>query len=67
MAQLVRHSANNLADNPLIGRQGRYLGTRELVVEKGRYIIVYRVRGQTIQIATMHDARQPWPEELEDA
>jgi len=59
--------AGTLADNPLMGREGRYLGTRELVVEKGRYIIVYRVRSQVVQIVTVHDARQQWPEELKKA
>lgn len=56
-----------LADHPLLGREGRYLGTRELVVEAGRYSIVYRVRGQVVQIITIHDARQQWPDDWRKA
>ncbi|MCA1597979.1 MAG: type II toxin-antitoxin system RelE/ParE family toxin [Chloroflexi bacterium] len=67
MGQRVRHAVENLADHPLLGREGRYIGTRELVVESGRYIVVYRVRGQVVQIVTIHDARQEWPEDWRKA
>lgn len=56
-----------LADHPLLGHEGRYLGTRELVVDGGRYSIVYRVRGQVVQIITIHDARQQWPDDWRQA
>ena len=52
-----------LAEHLLLGHKGRYIGTRELVLEGGRYIVVYRVRGQVVQIVTIHDARQQWPED----
>lgn len=67
MEQRIRYSADGLADNPLMGREGRRIGTRELVVEKGRYVVVYRVRGQAVQVITVHDTRQQWPEDWKDA
>ena len=67
MEQRVLHNVGGLADNPLMGREGRYIGTRELVVEKGRYVVVYRVRDQFVQIVTVHDTRQQWPEDWKDA
>ncbi len=58
---------DTLADHPLLGHEGRYIGTRELVVENGRYVTVYRVRGQLVQIVTIHDTRQEWPEDWKKA
>lgn len=45
MGQRVRQAVENLIDHPLLGREGRYIGTRELVVEGGRYIAVYSDTG----------------------
>jgi addiction module RelE/StbE family toxin len=62
--QRVRHDVDGLADNPLMGRQGRFLGTRELVIAGLPYVVVYRVRGQRVEVITVHDTRQQWPESL---
>jgi len=48
LLQRIRHDVDGLADNPLMGREGRY-------------IVVYRVRGQIVQISSVHDGRRPWP------
>lgn len=42
--QHIHSSVNLLPDNPALGRPGRILGTRELIVPNTRYIIPYRVR-----------------------
>jgi toxin ParE1/3/4 len=48
-----------LADQPGLGRPGRVPGTRELVVLKTRYIIPYRVQGETISILRVfHTSRR---------
>ena len=48
-----------LADQPGLGRPGRVPGTRELVVPKTRYIIPYRVQGETISILRVfHTSRR---------
>ncbi|HOW50159.1 MAG TPA: type II toxin-antitoxin system RelE/ParE family toxin, partial [Rubrivivax sp.] len=39
-----------LPEQPGMGRPGRVPGTRELVVLKTRYVVPYRVRGQTLEI-----------------
>lgn len=39
-----------LAEQPSMGRPGRVPGTRELIVAKTRYIVPYRVRGETVEI-----------------
>jgi plasmid stabilization system protein ParE len=48
-----------LAEQPNLGRPGRIPGTRELVVEKTRYIVPYRVRGETVQLLRVfHTSRR---------
>ena len=48
-----------LAEQPGLGRPGRVHGTRELVVSKTRYIVPYRVRGDTVEILrVLHTSRR---------
>jgi toxin ParE1/3/4 len=48
-----------LASQPGLGRPGRVPNTRELVVLKTRYIVPYRVRGETIDILRVfHTSRR---------
>jgi toxin ParE1/3/4 len=44
-----------------MGRAGRVRGTRELVVPGLPYIVIYRVRKDTIQIARILHGAQLWP------
>lgn len=48
-----------LDGHPAAGRPGRVAGTRELVVRNTRYIVPYRVRGETIEILRVfHTSRR---------
>jgi plasmid stabilization system protein ParE len=49
---------------PALGRPGRVVGTRELVVTGTPYIIPYRVRGDQVEILRVFHAARRWPEEL---
>jgi plasmid stabilization system protein ParE len=49
---------------PALGRPGRVVGTRELVVTGTPYIIPYRVRGGDVEILRVFHAARKWPEEL---
>lgn len=53
-----------LADNPRMGRPGRINGTRELVVSRTPYIIVYRVARDDVEILAVIHQAQDWPESL---
>jgi toxin ParE1/3/4 len=44
--ETILSSVVTLADNPSMGRPGRVVGTRELVVTNTRYLIPYRVNTQ---------------------
>ena len=47
-----------LQSHPGMGRAGRVLGTRELILHKN-YIAIYRVRGSDVEILRLHHvARQ---------
>jgi addiction module RelE/StbE family toxin len=55
----VLEAVAQLADQPSLGRPGRVPGMRELAVLKTRYIVPYRVRGQTIEILRVfHTSRR---------
>ena len=55
----VFEAAEQLIDQPSAGRPGRVPGTRELVVLKTRYIVPYRVRGDTVEILRVfHTSRR---------
>lgn len=51
----------NLPVNPHIGRPGRVEGTREWVAHKN-YVVVYRVRGDRLDILSVHHVARLWPE-----
>ena len=56
--QEIRQKSYILAQHPSIGRAGRIIGTRELVVHK-HYILIYRVRGERIEIIeVLHTAKK---------
>ena len=54
-------AGNNLAQLPRRGRPGRTPGTREWVVSRSSYILIYEIRDEKVEILrVMHGARQ-WP------
>jgi plasmid stabilization system protein ParE len=55
----VLDTVSILAEQPGLGRPGRVPGTRELIVAKTRYIVPYRVRGETVEILRVfHTSRR---------
>lgn len=62
VAQRVWDAAKKLPDNPAIGRAGHVSGTREWVVGQTPYLIVYRLRDQTVEILRVwHGKRERRP------
>ena len=48
-----------LAEQPGLGRPGRVAGTRERVVQKARYTVPYRVRGESVEVLRVfHTSRR---------
>jgi toxin ParE1/3/4 len=57
----VLEAVKRLPENPGMGKAGRVAKTRELVVAGTPYIVIYRVKGNRLEILRIfHGARQ-WP------
>jgi toxin ParE1/3/4 len=64
VATRILNSVDLLPAQPQMGRPGRVLGTRELVVPDTPYIIPYRVRGEYLELIAVFHGRQKWPKKL---
>jgi toxin ParE1/3/4 len=62
VVQRVLEATAQLAQQPGLGRPGRVPGTRELVVQKTRYIVPYRVQGNTIEVLRVFHTSRRLPE-----
>jgi toxin ParE1/3/4 len=54
-------AARTLEEHPYLGRRGRLRGTRELSVARTPYLLIYRVRGEVLEVLTIFDGRRRWP------
>ena len=66
VAQRLWDATRQLADNPNIGRPGHNPGTREWVVVRTPYLIVYRLRNETIEILRLWHGRRNWQSETDN-
>ncbi len=57
----IDHQVNILTDHPNMGRPGRVLGTRELIINRTPYIAVYLVSKNFITILRILHGAQKWP------
>ena len=62
--ELIDQAETLLPKYPAIGRPGRVLGTRELVIGHLPYIIAYRVRGADLEILRVLHSSRAWPDEI---
>ncbi len=53
-----------LEEQPGLGRAGRVLGTRELVIPNTRYIVPYRVKDDSLQILRVYHSSRIWPRRI---
>ena len=63
-ARLIREiygAPSSLKNFPKRGRAGKKPGTRELVLPSLPYVIVYQVRGDSVNIVRVLHASQEWP------
>lgn len=64
LAKQILKAVNLLSDQPSMGRPGRVLGTRELIVSSTPYIVPYRVKNNAIEILRVLHVAMEWPEEI---
>ena len=62
--EIIERTETSLARHIAMGRSGRVLGTRELVIAGLPYIVPYRVRDGVIEILRVLHTSRRWPGEL---
>lgn len=60
VANRILKAVDLLQAQPEMGRPGRMLGTRELVLPGTPYIIPYRVRGERLELMAVFHGRRRW-------
>ena len=66
IAQRILDTVGTLLDFPERGRAGRVPATRELVVPRTPYRVVYRLRGEAIEILCVFHGARRWPAQWSD-
>ena len=64
VAKRILDAVDLLRTQPEMGRPGRVLGTRELVIPGTPYIIPYRIRRERLELIAVFHGRQKWPAKL---
>ena len=60
MLESIEMQVNLLATHPALGRPGRVLGTRELMISNTHYLVPYRIKNNTVEILRVsHTSRRP--------
>lgn len=62
--EVIDQTESNLVRNVGIGRAGRVLGTRELLIGSLPYIVAYRVRDGIIEVLRVLHTSRRWPGDL---
>lgn len=57
----IERQVNMLLQQPKMGRPGRLEGTRELVVSRTPFIVVYRLQTHRIEVIRLLHSSQQWP------
>ena len=58
----IQAATQQLAEFPMMGRVGRVDGTRELVITNTPYIVIYRVRGNAVEILRLLHTSKRYPD-----
>ena len=61
LALLIDKAATQIAAFPLVGRPGRVVGTRELIIARTPFILVYRIKGAAVEVLRVLHSAQKWP------
>lgn len=64
IARKIISSVDLLSEQAGMGRQGRVLHTRELIISGTPYIIPYRVKSGSIEILRVLHSAMQWPQDL---
>jgi toxin ParE1/3/4 len=59
----IERQTDMQAQYPLMGREGRVMGTRELAITGSPFVVVYRVTKTRIEILRLLHGAMRWPRE----
>ena len=62
--ELIDQAETLLSRHAALGRPGRVLGTRELIIGDLPYVIPYRVRDNDVEILRVLHTSRRWPDKL---
>jgi toxin ParE1/3/4 len=62
IAKRISHAVSLLSEHPSMGRKGRVMGTRELIILNTPFIIPYRVKNNCIEILRIFHTAMKWPD-----
>jgi toxin ParE1/3/4 len=57
----IAHQVRQLGQHPELGRKGRKQGTRELVISRTPFIVIYRIKADRIELLRLLHGAQQWP------
>lgn len=57
----ISEQVDMLRQHPRLGRPGRRPGTRELVISRTPFIVVYRIKGVRMELLRLLHGAQQWP------
>lgn len=60
----IKTQIETLLEHPHLGRPGRIIGTRELIINRTPFIAVYSVHGNIIYILRILHGAQRWPKTI---
>ncbi len=64
VAKKIFHAASLLSEQSGMGRPGRIIDTRELVVPGTPYIVLYRVKNHAVEILRVFHSAIQWPNHI---
>jgi len=62
MTRAMLSGVERVRDFPFSGREGALTGTRELVMTRYPFTLVYRVKEETLTVLRMYHQSKRWPE-----
>ncbi|MFM5887935.1 MAG: type II toxin-antitoxin system RelE/ParE family toxin [Dolichospermum sp.] len=58
----IQNAANQLEKYPFMGKSGRVEGTKELIISNSPYMIIYRVKEESVEILRILHTSKCYPE-----
>jgi addiction module RelE/StbE family toxin len=58
----IQNAANQLQNYPFMGKNGRVEGTKELIISNSPYILIYRIKEESVEVLRILHTSKRYPE-----